>query len=165
MIQTDNLTLAFGGRALFENVNIKFTPGNSYGLIGANGAGKSTFLRCLSGEQEITSGNVSIPKGLRVSTLRQNHFVFNEVRVLDTVLQGFRPKTMPFTKRVDSREHGERCTDHNQIMSRIFFMLYKSVKMQNAKCMLTINTHLSTTILFVGNRRIRSTRLTQSQLY
>jgi ATPase subunit of ABC transporter with duplicated ATPase domains len=88
MIQTDNLTLSFAGRVLFENVNIKFTPGNSYGLIGANGAGKSTFLKCLSGEEEITSGSVSIPKGFRVSTLRQNHFAFNEVKVLDTVLQG-----------------------------------------------------------------------------
>jgi len=88
MIQTDNLTLSFAGRVLFENVNIKFTPGNSYGLIGANGAGKSTFLKCLSGEEEVTSGNVSIPGGLRLSTLRQNHFAFNEVKVLDTVLQG-----------------------------------------------------------------------------
>ena len=88
MIQTDNLSLSFGGRVLFENVSIKFTPGNSYGLIGANGAGKSTFLKCLSGEQEVTSGSVSIPGGLRVSTLRQNHFAYNQVRVLDTVLQG-----------------------------------------------------------------------------
>ena len=88
MIQTDNLTLSFAGRTLFENVNIKFTPGNSYGLIGANGAGKSTFLRCLSGEQEVTSGTVSIPGGLRLSTLRQNHFAFDQVKVLDTVIQG-----------------------------------------------------------------------------
>ncbi|MED5465447.1 MAG: ATP-binding cassette domain-containing protein [Myxococcota bacterium] len=88
MIQTDNLTLSFAGRMLFENVNIKFTPGNSYGLIGANGAGKSTFLKCLSGEQEVTSGNVSIPKGLRLSTLRQNHFAFDQEQVLNTVIQG-----------------------------------------------------------------------------
>ncbi|MBT6490650.1 MAG: ATP-binding cassette domain-containing protein, partial [Deltaproteobacteria bacterium] len=88
MIQTDGLTLSFAGRTLFENVNIKFTPGNSYGLIGANGAGKSTFLRCLSGEQESSGGSVSIPKGLRLSMLRQNHFEYNEVKVLDTVIQG-----------------------------------------------------------------------------
>ena len=73
MIQTDNMTLSYAGRMLFENVNIKFTTGNSYGLIAANGAGKSTFLRCLSGDEELTSGAVSIPGGLRVSMLRQNH--------------------------------------------------------------------------------------------
>jgi ATPase subunit of ABC transporter with duplicated ATPase domains len=89
MIQTDSLTLSFAGRTLFENVNIKFTPGNSYGLIGANGAGKSTFLKCLSGEQESSAGGVSIPKGLRLSILRQNHFEYNEVKVLDTVIQGY----------------------------------------------------------------------------
>ena len=88
MIQTDGLTLSFAGKTLFENVNIKFTPGNSYGLIGANGAGKSTFLRCLSGEQESSGGSVTIPKGLRLSMLRQNHFEYNEVKVLDTVIQG-----------------------------------------------------------------------------
>ena len=88
MIQTDDLTLSFAGRTLFENVNIKFTPGNCYGLIGANGAGKSTFLKCLSGEQEVSSGNVTIPKELRLSTLRQNHFAYNDVKVLDTVIQG-----------------------------------------------------------------------------
>ncbi|MEC9465244.1 MAG: ATP-binding cassette domain-containing protein, partial [Myxococcota bacterium] len=88
MIQTDDLTLSFAGRTLFENLNIKFTPGNCYGLIGANGAGKSTFLKCLSGEQEVSSGNVTIPKELRLSTLRQNHFAYNDVKVLDTVIQG-----------------------------------------------------------------------------
>ncbi|MEE2959666.1 MAG: ATP-binding cassette domain-containing protein [Myxococcota bacterium] len=88
MISTDRLTLSFGGRILFENVNIKFTPGNAYGLIGANGAGKSTFLKCLAGEQELTSGSVTIPGGLRLSMLRQNHFEFNEVKVIDTVIQG-----------------------------------------------------------------------------
>ena len=90
MIQTDNMTLSYAGRMLFENVNIKFTPGNSYGLIGANGAGKSTFLRCLSGDEELTSGAVSIRGGFRVSMLRQNHFEFNQVKVLDTVIQGHR---------------------------------------------------------------------------
>lgn len=88
MITTDKLTLMFGGRILFENVDAKFTPGNCYGLIGANGAGKSTFLRCLSGEQELTSGHVSIPEGMRVSVLRQDHFAFNDVTALSTVIRG-----------------------------------------------------------------------------
>jgi ATPase subunit of ABC transporter with duplicated ATPase domains len=90
MISTDHLTLAFGGRTLFEDVNIKFTPGNCYGLIGANGAGKSTFLRCLAGEQEVTSGGVIVPPGERISVLRQNHFEFDEVEVLTTVIMGHR---------------------------------------------------------------------------
>lgn len=89
MIQTDGLSLSFAGRTLFENVHIKFTPGNSYGLIGANGAGKSTFLRCLAGEQEVSGGGVTLPKGLRLSILRQNHFEFNEVKVIDTVVRGY----------------------------------------------------------------------------
>jgi ATPase subunit of ABC transporter with duplicated ATPase domains len=78
----------FGARTLFEEVDIKFTPGNCYGLIGANGAGKSTFLRCLSGEQEPSSGSVIVPKGLRLSTLRQDHFAYDDVTALTTVIMG-----------------------------------------------------------------------------
>src|SRR5215510_13310069 len=88
MISTDDVSLAFGGRVLFENVDAKFTPGNCYGLIGANGAGKSTFLRILSGDQEPTSGTVSIPPGMRISTLRQDHFAYDEVTALATVIMG-----------------------------------------------------------------------------
>jgi len=88
MISTEKLTLAFGARILFENVDAKFTPGNCYGLIGANGAGKSTFLRCLSGAQEPTSGAVSVPPGLRISTLRQDHFAYDEVSALQAVIMG-----------------------------------------------------------------------------
>jgi len=88
MISTDKLTLGFAGRTLFENVDIKFTPGNCYGLIGANGAGKSTFLRCLSGEQESNSGSVNVPDGLRISTLRQDHFAYNGKRALHAVIMG-----------------------------------------------------------------------------
>src|SRR3954453_11819640 len=88
MISTEKLSLAFGSRALFENVDIKFTPGNCYGLIGANGAGKSTFLRCLSGELDSFSGRVSIPKNMRLSVLRQDHFAFDEVDTLTTVIMG-----------------------------------------------------------------------------
>jgi ATPase subunit of ABC transporter with duplicated ATPase domains len=88
MISTEELTLMFGGRILFENVSIKFTPGNCYGLIGANGAGKSTFLRCLSGAQEPSSGGVTVASGLRVSTLRQDHFAYDEVQALQAVVMG-----------------------------------------------------------------------------
>ena len=88
MISTERISLMFGARTLFEEVDIKFTPGNCYGLIGANGAGKSTFLRILSGEQEASSGSVIIPKGLRVSTLRQDHFAYDQITALTTVLMG-----------------------------------------------------------------------------
>jgi len=88
MIAAEKLTLAYGARVLFENVDIKFTPGNCYGLIGANGAGKSTFLRCLAGEQEVASGKVIVAKGLRLSMLRQDHFAFDEVKTLMAVIMG-----------------------------------------------------------------------------
>lgn len=88
MITTSNLGLRFSARPLFEDVNIKFTPGNCYGLIGANGAGKSTFLKILSGEIESTSGQVIIPTGLRLSVLKQDHFEFDEFEVIQTVLKG-----------------------------------------------------------------------------
>ena len=78
----------FGARTLFEEVDIKFTPGNCYGLIGANGAGKSTFLRILAGELEPSGGSVIIPKGLRLSTLRQDHFAYDDVTALTTVIMG-----------------------------------------------------------------------------
>lgn len=88
MITTSSLTLRFTARPLFEDVNIKFTPGNCYGLIGANGSGKSTFLKILSGECEATSGEVHIPPGLRLSVLKQDHFEFDEFEVIQTVLKG-----------------------------------------------------------------------------
>lgn len=88
MISTSNLTLRFGARALFEDVNIKFTPGNCYGLIGANGAGKSTFLKILSGEIEPSKGEVSITQGERLAVLEQDHYKFDEVEVLTTVIMG-----------------------------------------------------------------------------
>lgn len=88
MITTENVTVKFGSEPLFENVNIKFSSGNCYGLIGANGAGKSTFLKVLSGELEPTSGEVHIKKGQRIAVLKQNHFEFDEYTVLDTVIMG-----------------------------------------------------------------------------
>jgi ATPase subunit of ABC transporter with duplicated ATPase domains len=88
MISTEGLSLSFGSKPLFENVDIKFTPGNCYGLIGANGAGKSTFLKCLSSELESSSGSVIVPPGLRLSTLKQDHFAYDDVTVLTTVIMG-----------------------------------------------------------------------------
>lgn len=88
MISVDNLSLKFGKRTLFEDVNLKFTPGNCYGVIGANGAGKSTFLKILSGEIDSTSGAINITPGQRMAVLKQNHFEFDEVEVLKTVLMG-----------------------------------------------------------------------------
>lgn len=88
MISTSKLTIKFGSQPLFEDVNVKFTPGNCYGLIGANGSGKSTFLKMLSGEIESTSGEVHIGKGLRLAVLKQNHYEFDEYTVIDTVIMG-----------------------------------------------------------------------------
>ena len=88
MISTSNITLRVGKKALFEDVNIKFTEGNCYGLIGANGAGKSTFLKILSGQLEPTKGEVIITPGERLSFLHQDHFKYDEFPVLDTVMMG-----------------------------------------------------------------------------
>ena len=88
MISTSNITLRVGKKALFEDVNIKFTEGNCYGLIGANGAGKSTFLKILSGQLEPTNGEVIITPGERLSFLQQDHFKYDEYPVLDTVMMG-----------------------------------------------------------------------------
>lgn len=88
MIQASNITLRLGKKALFEEVNIKFTEGNCYGLIGANGAGKSTFLKILTGELEPTQGDIIITPGQRLSFLKQDHFKYDEFLVLDTVIMG-----------------------------------------------------------------------------
>ena len=88
MIQASNVTLRLGKKALFEDVNIKFTEGNCYGLIGANGAGKSTFLKILTGEIEPTKGDIIITPGQRLSFLKQDHFQYDEYAVLDTVIMG-----------------------------------------------------------------------------
>lgn len=88
MISANNVTLRFGKKALFEDVNIKFTEGNCYGLIGANGAGKSTFLKILSGEIEPSKGDVTMNDGERLSVLQQDHYKYDEYQVLDTVIMG-----------------------------------------------------------------------------
>ena len=83
MISANNITLRVGKKALFEDVNIKFTEGNCYGLIGANGAGKSTFLKILSGQLEPTNGDIVITPGQRLSFLQQDHFKYDSYNVLD----------------------------------------------------------------------------------
>lgn len=88
MISTSNVSLRFGGKKLFEDVNVKFTPGNCYGLIGANGAGKSTFLKVLAKEIEPNTGEVQMASDLRLSVLKQDHYAFDEMSVLKTVLMG-----------------------------------------------------------------------------
>jgi ATPase subunit of ABC transporter with duplicated ATPase domains len=88
MISARNISLAYGKRVLFDEVNLNFTKGNCYGVIGANGAGKSTFLKILSGEIDSTSGKVEITPGERMAVLKQNHFEFDDFSVLDTVLKG-----------------------------------------------------------------------------
>ena len=118
MIITNNIGLRYGGRKLFEDVNIKFTPGNCYGLIGANGAGKSTFLKILSGELEPTSGEVIITPGERLAVLKQNHFEFDEHEVLLTVIMGharlyeiMQEKDLLYAKAEFSDEDGIRAAD------------------------------------------------------
>lgn len=88
LINVVNVSLRFGGRKLFENVNIKFTPGNCYGVIGANGAGKTTFLRILSGDLEPNTGEISIGSGIRMSVLKQDHYEYDAIKVLETVVMG-----------------------------------------------------------------------------
>ena len=88
MISANNVTLRVGKKALFEDVNIKFTEGKCYGMIGANGAGKSTFLKILSGQIEPTIGEVNITPGERLSFLQQDHYKYDEYLVLDTVIMG-----------------------------------------------------------------------------
>ena len=88
MLNAIGVTVRFGKRVLFEDVNIKFGKGNCYGIIGANGAGKSTFLKVLSGEIEPSKGEVTLEKGERLSILKQDHFAFEENTVIDTVMMG-----------------------------------------------------------------------------
>ncbi len=88
MITVTNLSLQFGGSKLFNDVNLKFVPGNCYGVIGANGAGKSTFLKILSGEIDYTTGEIAIPNNMRMSVLKQDHFMYDDLPVMETVIMG-----------------------------------------------------------------------------
>ena len=88
MITVNNVSLRFGTKTLFENVNLKFVDGACYGLVGANGSGKSTFLKLLNGTLETTTGEIIIPKNLRVSTLEQDHYKYDNETVIDVVIMG-----------------------------------------------------------------------------
>ncbi|MBQ1399885.1 MAG: ATP-binding cassette domain-containing protein, partial [Lachnospiraceae bacterium] len=114
MISANNVTLRFGKKALFEDVNIKFTEGNCYGIIGANGAGKSTFLKILSGELEPTKGFVAITPGQRLSFLKQDHFRYNDNTVLDTVMRG-NPRLFEVMEEKDAIYMKEDFTDEDGI--------------------------------------------------
>ena len=115
MITVSNLSLRYGKRTLFEEVNLKFTPGNCYGIIGANGAGKSTFLKILSGEIDPSSGSVSFTPGERMAVLKQNHYEFDEFTVIETVMMGhkemyavMKEKDALYTKEDFTDKDGER---------------------------------------------------------
>jgi ATPase subunit of ABC transporter with duplicated ATPase domains len=115
MITVSNLSLRYGKRTLFEEVNLKFTPGNCYGVIGANGAGKSTFLKILSGEIDPSSGSVSFTPGERMAVLKQNHYEFDEFPVIETVMMGhkemyavMKEKDALYTKEDFTDKDGER---------------------------------------------------------
>ena len=114
MISANNISLRVGKKALFEDVNIKFTEGNCYGLIGANGAGKSTFLKILSGQLEPTSGDIAITPGQRLSFLQQDHFKYDEYTVLDTVIMG-NARLYQITKEKEAIYMKEDFTDEDGI--------------------------------------------------
>ena len=118
MISANNVSLRFGKKALFEDVNITFSPGNCYGLIGANGAGKSTFLKILSGQLETTSGDITMDPGERLSILEQDHFKYDAYNVLDTVIMGnkrlyeiMKEKDAIYLKEDFSEEDGIRASE------------------------------------------------------
>ncbi|MCD8343087.1 MAG: ATP-binding cassette domain-containing protein, partial [Oscillospiraceae bacterium] len=110
MITVENMSLQFGGQVLYSHVDLKFERGNCYGIIGANGAGKSTFLRILSGEEDYTSGNVSIDPKARMSVLKQNQTMYDEYTVMDTVIMG-NPKLYECGKEKDAIYEKEDFTD------------------------------------------------------
>jgi len=118
MIEASNIALSYGKRVLFKNVNIKFTPGNCYGLIGANGSGKSTFLKILAGELEADHGEILVGRGERIAVLRQDHFAFDEETVFNTVIIGhkqlydvMRQREAIYAKTELTEAEGERCAE------------------------------------------------------
>ncbi|WP_312422949.1 ATP-binding cassette domain-containing protein [Epilithonimonas sp.] len=123
MLTVSNLSLQFGKRVLFDEVNIKFTKGNCYGIIGANGAGKSTFLKILSGKQESTSGNVSLEPGKRMSVLEQDHFAYDNFTVLETVLRGNR-KLFEIKEEMDALYAKEDFSDEDGIKAGELGVIY-----------------------------------------
>ena len=126
MITVSNLSLRYGKRTLFEDVNLKFTSGNCYGIIGANGAGKSTFLKILQGDIDPTTGQVAFTKGMRVAVLKQNHFEFDEIPVMQTVLMGHKilwgvmeEKDALYTKEDFSEDDGVRAGELENTFSEL----------------------------------------------
>ena len=116
MISTSNLSVQFGGRKLFDEVDIKFTPGNCYGIIGPNGAGKSTFLKILTGEMDSTSGEVIIDKGKRLSFLKQDHFAYEDEEVLNVVMMGH-AKLYDIMKQKEELYSKEEFTEEDGILA------------------------------------------------
>ncbi len=114
MITVSDVSLAFGERVLFKDVNLKFTPGNCYGIIGANGAGKSTFLKVLSGELEHDKGDIVVTPGERIAVLKQDHFAFESYSVMDTVIMGF-PKLYQIMKEREALYAKESMSDEDGI--------------------------------------------------
>ncbi len=123
MLTVSNLSLQFGKRVLFDEVNIKFTKGNCYGIIGANGAGKSTFLKILSGKQEATAGNVSLEPGKRMSVLEQDHFAYDNFTVLETVLRG-NQKLFQIKEEMDALYAKEDFSDEDGIKAGELGVIY-----------------------------------------
>lgn len=114
MISVNNVSLRYGARKLFDDVNLKFVPGNCYGVIGANGAGKSTFLKILSGEIEPNTGEVNIASGVRMSVLKQDHYQYDDVKVLDVVMMG-NPRLFEIMKEKDAIYSKADFTDEDGI--------------------------------------------------
>lgn len=126
MITVSNLAIQFGKKFLFQDVNLKLTPGNCYGIIGANGAGKSTFLKMISGDQDSTRGSVTLGPGERLSVLRQDHNAFDEFKVIDTVLMGHeklwkvsREKDAIYSKADFSEEDGIRASELEELFAEM----------------------------------------------
>lgn len=126
MITVSNLSLRYGKRTLFEDVNLKFTPGNCYGVIGANGAGKSTFLKILSGEVDPSTGSVSFTPGERMAVLKQNHYEFDEYTVIETVMMGhkelyavMKEKDALYAKEDFTDKDGERAGELENIFAEM----------------------------------------------
>lgn len=118
MITVTNLSLQFGGSKLFNDVNLKFVPGNCYGVIGANGAGKSTFLKILSGEIDYTTGEIAIPNNVRMSVLKQDHFMYDDYTVMETVIMGNK-RLYEIMKEKDALYAKEDFTDEDGVKASV----------------------------------------------
>ena len=116
MITVADVSLNFSGQNLFSHVNLKFTPGNCYGVIGANGAGKSTFLKILSGELEPSTGEVIVDEKTRMSVLKQDHYAYDAFTVLDTIIQG-NPRLYEIMQQKDALYAKEDFTEEDWVMA------------------------------------------------